>query len=183
MVADGRVPVRDRMGCARYHSRVSLLPTIPYPLTEASAAALEWPRLREHVAGYTGSLLGRAWVLALEASADAEWIETQQQRTAEVREFLRSGGAFEFAGLFDPTELLEQARIEGTALEGVQINALLGIVEKLAAWKEQCCGVSKLAVVSWSRVSPRSTSSNVGHHGSVAGVVAAGARRGMRRLC
>ena len=123
------------MGCARYHSRVSLLPTIPYPLTEASAVALEWPRLREHIAGYTQSPLGRAWVLALEASADAGWIETQQQRTAEVREFLRGGGGFEFHGLFDPTDLLEQARIEGTALEGTQINALLAVVERLTAWR------------------------------------------------
>jgi DNA mismatch repair protein MutS2 len=97
---------------------------------------LEWPRLREHVAGYAQSPLGRGWVMALEASADAAWIDAQQQRTAEVREFLTGGGSFDFHGMFDPTELLDEARVEGSALEGVQILAVLGVVEKLASWRE-----------------------------------------------
>jgi DNA mismatch repair protein MutS2 len=116
---------------------MGMLPEIPAILAEASAGALEWPRLREYVAGKAQSPLGRAWVLALEACSDAAWIDAQQRRTAEVREFLRGGGSFEFAGMFDPTELLEQAHIEGAALEGAQLLALLGVVERLAAWKEQ----------------------------------------------
>ena len=115
---------------------MSLLPHIPLVLAEASAGALEWPRLREHVAGYAQSPLGRGWVMALEASADAAWIDAQQQRTCEVREFLTGGGSFDFHGMFDPTELLDEARVEGSALEGVQILAVLGVVEKLAAWRE-----------------------------------------------
>ena len=114
-----------------------MLPEIPGVLSEAAAGALEWARLREYVAGKAQSALGRGWVMALEASGDAAWIDAQQQRTAEVREFLRGGGSFEFAGMFDPTELLEQARIEGTALEGVQLLALLGVVERLAAWRKE----------------------------------------------
>jgi DNA mismatch repair protein MutS2 len=116
---------------------VNLLPTIPLPLAEASSAALEWPRLREHLAGKTQSPLGRAWVLALEPCADAGWIDAQQRRTAEIRDLLTGGGGFEFAGMFDPADLLEQARIEGTALEGAQVNALLGLIERLAAWRSQ----------------------------------------------
>ena len=114
---------------------MSLLPDIPSPLAESSAAALEWPRLREHIAGHAASPLGRAWVLALEPSADAAWIDDQQQRTAEIRDFLTGGGAFDFHGLFDPADLLDQARIEGTALEGTQINALLAVIERLAGWR------------------------------------------------
>ena len=114
---------------------VSLLPDIPSPLAESSAAALEWPRLREHIAGHAASPLGRAWVLALEPCADAGWIDAQQQRTAEVRDFLTGGGSFDFHGLFDPADLLDQARIEGTALEGTQINALLALIERLAGWR------------------------------------------------
>ena len=121
---------------------MSLLPHIPLRLAEASAGALEWPRLREHIAGYTQSPLGRGWVQALEACADEAWIDAQQQRTAEVRAFLTGGGSFDFHGMFDPTELLEQARIDGTALEGVQILAVLEVVERLAAWKEQWSVVS-----------------------------------------
>jgi DNA mismatch repair protein MutS2 len=114
---------------------VSLLPNIPLPLAEASAAALEWPRLRELIAGRASSPLGRAWVQALEPSADRVWIEAQQQRTGEIRDLLTGGGSFDFHGLFDPTERLEQARIEGTALEALEINALLTVAERVAAWR------------------------------------------------
>jgi DNA mismatch repair protein MutS2 len=117
-------------------------------LAESSAQTLEWPRLREVVAGHAQSPLGRGWVMALEASADGGWIETQQQRTEEVREFLRGGGSFDFHGMFDPTELLEEARVEGAALEGVQLLAVLGVVEKMAAWKQELSVLSsQLSVV------------------------------------
>jgi DNA mismatch repair protein MutS2 len=112
-----------------------LLPVIPSPLRESSAAALEWPRLRDHIAGRTISLLGRAWVLALEPSADLTWIDQQQQRTAELRTMLTRGGSFEFHGLFDPTTLLDKARIEGAALESTEIRDLLAVVERIAAWR------------------------------------------------
>jgi DNA mismatch repair protein MutS2 len=112
-----------------------LLPSIPSPLRESSAAALEWPRLRDHIAGRTSSPLGRAWILALEPCADQPWIDQQQQRTAEMRTMLTRGGSFEFNGLFDPTTLLDKARIDGAALEGTEIRDLLNVVERVAAWR------------------------------------------------
>ena len=114
---------------------MSLLPHIPSPLLESSAVTLEWPRLREHIAGKANSPLGRAWTLALEPCADAAWIDAQQQRTAEIRAFLTGGGSFDFHGLFDPTDLLDQSRLEGAALEGTQIIALLTVIERVAAWR------------------------------------------------
>jgi DNA mismatch repair protein MutS2 len=111
------------------------LPNIPTPLPEASAAALEWPRLRDHIAGRTFSPLGRAWILALEPSADLAWIDQQQQRTAEVRTMLSRGGSFEFGGLFDGSVLLDKARIDGAALESTEIRDLLAVVERIAAWR------------------------------------------------
>jgi DNA mismatch repair protein MutS2 len=114
---------------------VQLLPTIPFPLAESSATALEWPRLREHIAGFAASPLGRAWTLALEPCADAAWIDAQQQRTAEIRGFLTGGGSFDFHGMFDPGSLLDESRLEGAALEGTQINALLAVIERIAAWR------------------------------------------------
>jgi DNA mismatch repair protein MutS2 len=114
---------------------MSLLPNIPSPLAEASSVALEWPRLRVTIAGHATSPLGRAWVQALEPCADRAWIEAQQQRTGEIRDLLTGGGSFEFNGLFDPTDLLDQARLEGAALEAQEINALLTVVERIAAWR------------------------------------------------
>jgi DNA mismatch repair protein MutS2 len=112
-----------------------LLPVTPLPLRESSAMALEWPRLRDHIAGRTSSPLGRAWILALEPSSDLPWIDRQQQRTAEVRAMLTRGGSFEFRGLFDPTILLDKARIDGAALESTEIRDLLTVVERVAAWR------------------------------------------------
>jgi DNA mismatch repair protein MutS2 len=112
-----------------------LLPKVPSPLRESSAAALEWPRLRDHIAGRTFSPLGRAWVLALEPCADLSWIDQQQQRTAELRTMLTRGGSFEFRGLFDPTSLLDKARIDGAALEATEIRDLLTVIERVAAWR------------------------------------------------
>ncbi len=113
----------------------SLLPDIPSPLAESSAIALEWPRLREHIATRTTSPLGRAWVAALAPSADLPWIETQHTRTAELRAMLAAGGAFDCNGLFDPTTLLEKSRIDGAALEPLEILALLALAERVAAWR------------------------------------------------
>jgi DNA mismatch repair protein MutS2 len=114
---------------------LSLLPVIPSPLTEASAAALEWPRLRDHIAGRTQSALGRAWITALEPTADLAWLNTQHQRTAEIRSFLTAGGSFTFNGLFDPTVQLEKSRIDGAVLEGLEIASLLHVAERVAAWR------------------------------------------------
>ena len=113
----------------------ALLPVIPSPLQEISAAALEWPRLREHIAGRATSPLGKAWVLALAPSANLAWIDQQHQRTAEMRAMLTAGGSFDFNGLFDPTALLDKARIDGAALEATAIRDLLNVIERVAAWR------------------------------------------------
>ncbi|HTH53511.1 MAG TPA: Smr/MutS family protein [Edaphobacter sp.] len=110
------------------------IPKIPSPLAESSASALEWPRLREYIASRTFSPLGRTWTQALEPSADLAWINQQQQRTEEMRGLFGAGVSFDFHGLFEPTDLLEKARIEGSALEPLEILSLLTIVERVAAW-------------------------------------------------
>jgi DNA mismatch repair protein MutS2 len=117
-----------------------LLPNVPSPLLESSATALEWPRLREYIARKAVSPLGREWTLALEPSTDLAWITAQQQRTAEMRAFLAGGGSFDFHGLFDPNPLLDKARITGSALEALEILALLNVVERVAAWRNLVAG-------------------------------------------
>ena len=109
---------------------------VPAPLAESSASALEWPRLREYLAGRTWSSLGRARVLALEPSSDLPWIVSQHRRTQEMRVLYAAGGSFDFHGLFDPTDLIEKARIEGSALEAMEILSLVALVERIAAWRE-----------------------------------------------
>ena len=108
----------------------------PSPLRETSAAALEWTRLREHLAGRTQSPLGRAHVLALEPSRDLGWMERAQQLTAELRHFLIGGGEFGFGGLFDATALLDKARIPNSALEPLELRRISELAEHIADWKQ-----------------------------------------------
>lgn len=51
-----------------------------------------------------------------------------------MRAFYESGASFDFHGLFDPTDLLDEARIEGSALEPLEILALVTVVDRIAAW-------------------------------------------------
>src|ERR1700709_1009141 len=115
---------------------MSLVVAVPGRLAESSAEALGWPALRGHVAGGGASPLGRGWTLGREPSADVAWIESQQVRTEEVRGLIRGGVTFSFAGLFDPTELLDKARGEGSALEGLEILQVLLLAERAAEWRE-----------------------------------------------
>jgi DNA mismatch repair protein MutS2 len=114
---------------------LELAAKIPSPLAEASSTALEWPRLRDYLASRTFSPLGRAWVEALEPSSDLDWINAQHQRTEEMRALYASGGGFDFHGMFDPITLLEKARIEGSALEPLEILSVVTVVERIVAWR------------------------------------------------
>ncbi len=104
-------------------------------MTNSSARVLEFDALRDLLRGYTASDLGRARVSELAASTDLAWIQNQQQLTAEVREFRRAGGSFNFFGLMQLAELLEQAKISGAALEALEIVSVTTVVERAAEWR------------------------------------------------
>ncbi|MGZ4814883.1 MAG: endonuclease MutS2 [Terriglobales bacterium] len=108
--------------------------TMPQPLQHASSHVLEFEQLRDVVRGYASSPLGRARVAALEPTADREWIERQHRLTAEIREFLKAGARFEFAGLTDVRTLLEKARIQGAALEPEELRKVLAVVDRADEW-------------------------------------------------
>ncbi len=110
--------------------------TTPEPLRERGGAALQWEALRERVAAGARSSLGRARVLALEPTAELAWIETQQQRTEEMRRLVAGGNGFDFRGIFDIAELLEKARIEGVALEAEELLRALTHAERAEAWRQ-----------------------------------------------
>ena len=115
---------------------MQLLPEIPNVLTERGGASLQWETLRERLAVAAHAALGRAWLTALEPSADAEWIDAQQGRNAEMQRLLVSGGNFDLHGIFDVTELLDKARIEGSALEALELRALIVHAERIEAWRK-----------------------------------------------
>ncbi|HWR35203.1 MAG TPA: endonuclease MutS2 [Clostridia bacterium] len=101
-----------------------------------SARVLEFESFREILRGYTSSQLGGRRLAELVPSTDRAWIERQQQLTAELREYYRAGGRFEFAGLTDPTLLLDKSRIQGAALETEEIRQIVSVVDRAAEWRE-----------------------------------------------
>lgn len=109
--------------------------SVPF-LTHTSARVLEFETFRELLHGYIASPLGEAKLAMLAPSTDKGWIENQQQLTAEVREYRRVGGRFDFSGLIDVTDLLDKSRISGAALEIAEIRDVLLVVDRIAEWRE-----------------------------------------------
>jgi DNA mismatch repair protein MutS2 len=127
---------------------VAFLPEIPNPLAEIGAKALQWTELVGHIAGRAQSPLGRAWAAALAPSGDADWINQQQQRNAEMQRLI-AGGSFDFHGIFDVTELLDKARIDGAALEGLELRAIMAHAERVEAWRQRFTASAEGARDQW----------------------------------
>jgi DNA mismatch repair protein MutS2 len=111
-------------------------PFIPNPMEDTSAAMLEFVRLRELVAGYAGTPVGREWTLALAPSRDGSWAAAEQQRVVEALRLLRGGHGFDFHGLIDPGALLKRARISGAVLEIEELRALSVLAGRFRAFQE-----------------------------------------------
>src|ERR1700726_4616686 len=105
-------------------------------LTHHSARVLEFDALRELLRGYASSPLGQMKIRALAPVIDSVWIAEQHELTAEVREFRRVGGRFEFSSLLDITKLVEKSRIAGAALETTDIRDVVLVVDRAAEWRE-----------------------------------------------
>jgi DNA mismatch repair protein MutS2 len=114
---------------------VELLAPISAPLADFSARSLQWNDLLAHVARGAQSPLGKARVLSLAPSADPGWIAAQQQRHAEMQRLV-AGGSFDFRGLFDPGDMLDRARVDGSALEPLELLALIVHAERIEAWRQ-----------------------------------------------
>jgi DNA mismatch repair protein MutS2 len=107
---------------------------VPNPVTHTSSRLLEFETLRDLLAGYASSPLGKLRIAELQPSLDRLWIETQQQLTTEIREYRRVGGRFEFAGLPEVQKLIEKSRISGAALETTEIRDVILVADRATEW-------------------------------------------------
>ncbi|MGA8215171.1 MAG: endonuclease MutS2 [Candidatus Sulfotelmatobacter sp.] len=121
------------------------------PLIHNSAHVLEFDALRQLLRGYSSSPLGQARIEALAPSIDSAWIGEQQELTAEVREFRRVGGRFDFSGLSDVARLVEKSRIAGASLETTEIRDVLLVVDRAAEWREIAFHPSADMKAEWQR--------------------------------
>ncbi|MBV9181285.1 MAG: endonuclease MutS2 [Acidobacteria bacterium] len=100
------------------------------------ASVLEFEQLRELLSGYAASDLGRRRLGELTPSVNVAWIENQHRLTSEAREFRRTQGNFNFAGLLDIRDLLERSRISGAVLETEEILEVITVVDRAAEWRQ-----------------------------------------------
>jgi DNA mismatch repair protein MutS2 len=110
--------------------------SVPLPVEHSSARLLEFEALRELLSAYASSPLGKRRIGELRASRDLAWIESQHALTAEIREYRRVGGRFEFGGLPEVERLVEKSRIVGAALETTEIRDIVLLVDRAAEWRE-----------------------------------------------
>ena len=93
---------------------------------EPALALLEFDPIRQQLAGYTRTLLGREYALALTPTADYPEIVRRQQETAEARRFIDAGGsgpALEFGPGADLREYAQRAGLGGL-LRGGELNEI-----------------------------------------------------------
>jgi DNA mismatch repair protein MutS2 len=109
---------------------------VPHPLAHTSSRLLEFEALRELLSGYAPSPLGQRRIAELVPSLDRGWIKNQHQLTTEIREYRRVGGRFEFAGLLEIRQLLDQSRITGAALETTDIRDVVLVADRASEWRE-----------------------------------------------
>ena len=112
------------------------MPSVPNPVINTSSRLLEFDALRDLLAGYAPSPLGQRRIAELAPSTDPAWIKTQHQLTTEIREYRRVGGRFEFAGLLEIRQLLDQSRITGAALETTEIRDIILVADRASEWRE-----------------------------------------------
>lgn len=115
---------------------VALTPSIPIRVSDCNGSALEWDRFLDLLAGYAQSAVGKAWLLALGPSMDADWLNREHSMIDEMRLLAGSGSLPGLAALFDPSELLAKARIEGVALEAEEIRSAATLADVISAWVE-----------------------------------------------
>jgi DNA mismatch repair protein MutS2 len=113
---------------------MALLPDIPR--TVAASGPLEWEKFAAFLGTYAQSGPGRAWIAALMPSADRVWIARHHALVAEMRVLSSTGAIPVMHSLFDPSDLLAKARIEGVALESEELRALIALAEEIAAWTD-----------------------------------------------
>ena len=102
----------------------------------SSSRVLEFEALRELLRGYTASPLGQQRIAALVPSIDRSWIESQQDRASEIREYRRVGGRFEFSELIEIGQQVEKSRIAGATLETTEIRDVVLVADRAAEWRE-----------------------------------------------
>jgi len=92
-----------------------------------SRRVLEFDGVVELLRGYLSGPLSAPLLDALQPHTDLERIQRDLERAREAREALRESARPRLGSLIDPRPLLEKLRVEGVALEALEIRALVEV--------------------------------------------------------
>ena len=93
-----------------------------------SVGLLEFDQIRQELAGYSRTVMGREAALSLTPSTHLLEIVTRQQETSEARQYLSEGGTLEFGPGIDFREYVHRALLAGL-LRGEELYALRRLAE------------------------------------------------------
>ena len=103
-------------------------------MDEGTLSKLEFDKIRELVASYAFSSLGREKVISLEPSGDLDEVEARLKRVSEMLELLRTGEPPPLEGIRDIRPSLHRCSLEGSVLEPEELRAVrevLGAIYKV----------------------------------------------------
>jgi DNA mismatch repair protein MutS2 len=98
-----------------------------------SRDVLEFPAVLELLRGYLSGPLSGPCLDSVEPHARIDLIRRQLEQAKEAREYLRESPRPSLGSLRDPRPLLDKLRIEGAALEALEIFALTGLARAALA--------------------------------------------------
>lgn len=104
---------------------------------DAALAKLEFDKIRQRIARYATSDLGREQILALHISTSAAEIRSELSRITEVKRVLEEEAEFPLAGIHPVRVAIQKAAVEGTVLrprELMQIASTLRAARVLRAF-------------------------------------------------
>ena len=93
-------------------------------MSEHALVVLDFHRALEQVAGHATSEAGRKAVLSLRPQTDPEWVERELTRVSETEAFLKAQPTWSSPEIPDCLPLFERLAVEGSVLEGVELNAV-----------------------------------------------------------
>ncbi len=97
---------------------------------------LEFPRIREIIAGYTSFSLSRSAAMSLEPFSDFNEVEARLAESTEARQLLEGEPSIGVTGIEDVTALVKAA-VRGKVLDTQALNAVRVTLEVLRALRER----------------------------------------------
>ena len=117
-------------------------------MDEKSLEILEFPQIREILAGYTSFSVGRELVLDLEPLTDYNEVSLRLRQSAEARFLLSTEPGFDTGGAFDVREAVGLAAL-GRVLEPVKLVEVQQTLATLRRVRNHLSGVNQDVPLLW----------------------------------